>query len=182
MVDWGRWSSLACRMNSDLSYMATALFMARLEIGAGVPGISVFGLSGAFWAGLFRWTAGEGCEGSRTVFCQCSVRWSQSLWGGWVLFGLSVRERRGRFSSMARACRGKRVFGIARSLAYRRRWPAHNSDRNGRVLVSVCMMQLGNMRLVEPDGSPRAMRSALRRGTSSFFSSAFVEGHQISAP
>ena len=81
---------------------------------------------------------------------------------------------------MARACRGERELGIARYLAYKRRWPAHSSDRKAWVLVSGCMMQLGNMRVVEPDG--RAMWSAVRRGTLSVSSSILVGGHQISAP
>ena len=83
---------------------------------------------------------------------------------------------------MVRAWRGNRVLGIARYLACIRRWPAHRSDRKDLVLVSVCMMQEGNMRLLDPDGRPRAMRSALRLGTSSLLSSVLVEGHQISAP
>ena len=70
MVDWGRWSSIACRIYSALSYIATALLIARFEIGAGVSGASASEESSAVWTGMSRGAEDEGFEDSRTVFCQ----------------------------------------------------------------------------------------------------------------
>ena len=52
------------------SLIATALLIARFKIGAGVSGASVSGEYSAVWIGVIRGAEDEGCEGSRTVFCQ----------------------------------------------------------------------------------------------------------------